>query len=224
MYHYWCGCLDHIHKMYMVAVTLPSYPAFRPMFVINILIYKIPKQFSEICGNLRHYLQIVFILVLIKHICLAAICKWCFCIKKVFLFFCFYTNHGIPALLTIWLNFGLQNLDILNIITYFPALGNVTLEHWPCFFFKYLIFSIYDLLTTQEMACCASFQSESPGRLLPVSPTFTIWQINGNSWIKIRFRVSQLPRRSLEIAFETICRRFPLGFTVFTCIHLQDGP
>lgn len=61
MYHYWCGCLDHIHKMYMVAVTLPSYPAFRPMFVINILIYKIPKQFSEICGNLRHYLQIVFI-------------------------------------------------------------------------------------------------------------------------------------------------------------------
>lgn len=95
---YWCGCLDHIHKMYMVAVTLPSYPAFRPMFVINILIYKIPKQFSEICGNLRHYLQIVFILVLIKHICLAAICKWCFCVKKVFLFF--FTNHGVPALLT----------------------------------------------------------------------------------------------------------------------------
>lgn len=99
MYHYWCGCLDHIHKMYMVAVTLPSYPAFRPMFVINILIYKIPKQFSEICGNLRHYLQIVFILVLIKHICLAAICKWCFCVKKVFFFF-FFTNHGVPALLT----------------------------------------------------------------------------------------------------------------------------
>lgn len=91
MYHYWCGCLDHIHKMYMVAVTLPSYPAFRPMFVINILIYKIPKQFSEICGNLRHYLQIVFILVLIKHICLAAICKWCFCVKKVFFFF-FYQS------------------------------------------------------------------------------------------------------------------------------------
>lgn len=121
MYHYWCGCLDHIHKMYMVAVTLPSYPAFRPMFVINILIYKIPKQFSEICGNLRHYLQIVFILVLIKHICLAAICKWCFCVKKFFLFF--FTNHG------------LQNLDILNFITYFPALGSITLEHWPCLFF-----------------------------------------------------------------------------------------
>lgn len=84
MYHYLCGCLDHIHKMYMVAVTLPSYPAFRPMFVINILIYKIPKQFSEICGNLRHYLQ---------------------------------------------------NLDILNFITYFPALGSITLEHWPCLFF-----------------------------------------------------------------------------------------
>lgn len=142
MYHYWCGCLDHIHKMYMVAVTLPSYPAFRPMFVINILIYKIPKQFSEICGNLRHYLQIVFILVLIKHICLAAICKWCFCVKKVFCFFCFFTNHGIPALLTMWLNFGLQNLDILNFITYFPALGSVTLEH--CFFnIWYFLFMIY---------------------------------------------------------------------------------
>lgn len=222
MYHYWCGFLDHIHKMYMVAVTLPSYPAFRPMFVINILIYKIPKQFSEICGNLRHYLQIVFILVLIKHICLAAICKWCFCIKKVF--FVFFYQSWNSSFINNMTKFWPSKFRYFKFHHLFSSFRKCYSWALAMLFFLYLIFSIYDLLTTQEMACCASFQSESPGRLLPVSPTFTIWQINGNSWIEIRFRVSQLPRRSLEIAFETICRRFPLGFTVFTCIHLQDGP